>query len=83
MTAATRELRRRTQPRRGLRREEAAAYIGVSATKFDDCVAREVMPNPKRQDGVVLWDVLILDVAFVALPDDGGKGSSHSSSSWD
>jgi len=80
---ASRELRRLSQPRRGLRREEAAAYIGISPTKFDDWVVRQVMPKPKRQDGVVLWDVLKLDEAFDALPDDGGKNSGPSSSSWD
>ena len=41
------------------------------------------MPKPKRQDGVVLWDVLKLDEAFEALPEDGGKHSDQSSSSWD
>lgn len=83
MTAVSRELRRLTQPRRGLRRDEAAAYIGISATKFDDWVARGVMPKPKRQDGVVLWDVVKLDEAFEALPDDGGKNGGPSSSAWD
>lgn len=83
MKAASRELRRLTQPRRGLRREEAAAYIGISATKFDDWVARQVMPKPKRQDGVVLWDVLKLDEAFEALPEEGGTDRDRSSSSWD
>jgi hypothetical protein len=83
MTAASREARRLTQPRRGLRRDEAAAYIGVSPTKFDDWVARRIMPRPKRQDGVVLWDVIKLAEAFEALPDDGGEDSSPSSSAWD
>jgi predicted DNA-binding transcriptional regulator AlpA len=79
MTAASRETRRLTQPRRGLRREEAAAYIGISPTKFDDWVARQIMPRPKRQDGVVLWDVVKLADAFDALPDDGADGSPGSS----
>jgi predicted DNA-binding transcriptional regulator AlpA len=83
MTAPSRELRRLGQPRRGLRRHEAAAYIGISATKFDDWVARGVMPKPKRQDGVVLWDVVQLDDAFDALPDDGGKDGGLGSSAWD
>jgi hypothetical protein len=56
---------------RGLRREAAADYIGVSATKFDDWVARGIMPKPKRQDGVVVWDRLALDAAFDDLPSDG------------
>lgn len=56
---------------RGLRREAAAAYIGVGATKFDDWVARGIMPKPKRQDGVVVWDRLALDAAFDDLPSEG------------
>lgn len=55
---------------RGLRREDAAAYIGISPVKFDDWVKRRLMPHPKRQDGVVIWDRFALDLAFGTLPDD-------------
>ena len=55
---------------RGLRREDAAAYIGVSPSKFDQWVERGVMPKPKRVDRIVLWDRKALDAAFDAL-DDG------------
>jgi predicted DNA-binding transcriptional regulator AlpA len=68
-------------PRRGLRREEAAAYIGIGATKFDEWVERGIMPKPKRQDGVVVWDLVRLDSAFEALPDDGGEAKGGSA--WD
>jgi len=54
---------------RGLRREDAAAYVGVSPSKFDDWVKRRLMPSPKRQDSVVVWDRFALDLAFGALPD--------------
>ena len=53
---------------RGLRRSSAAAYVGVSATKFDDWVARGLMPQPKRVDGIVVWDRLEIDAAFDDLP---------------
>lgn len=56
---------------RGLRRETAAAYIGVSATKFDELVGDGRMPKPKRVDGCVIWDRFALDLAFDALPSDG------------
>lgn len=79
MTAVARELRSKSQPRRGLRRTEAAIYVGISPTKFDDWVARGLMPKPKEQDGVVVWDVLALDTAFDALPDQSGDKAS----SWD
>jgi predicted DNA-binding transcriptional regulator AlpA len=76
MTAASRELKALTQPRRGLRRVEAAIYVGVSATKFDEMVKDGRMPRPKRIDGVVVWDQRRLDLAFEALPEEGeGAGN--------
>lgn len=56
-------------PRRGLRRPDAAAYIGVSLTKFDELVRDRRMPPPLRIDKCVLWDVRDLDEAFDALRD--------------
>ena len=72
MTALSRQLRAQSQPRRGLRREEAAAYLGFSARKFDELISDGRMPKPKRVDGVVVWDIHRLDLAWDALPDDGG-----------
>lgn len=63
-------------PRRGLAREEAAMYVGVGATKFDELVSDGRMPKPKRIDGRKVWDVRRLDVAFEALPDEDGGGST-------
>lgn len=57
-------------PRRGLRREAAAAYVGVGTSKFDEWVADGRMPQPKRIDGCVIWDVRALDLAFDALPNN-------------
>jgi predicted DNA-binding transcriptional regulator AlpA len=67
----TRELRRSSQPRRGLSREEAAVYVGVSTTKLDEMVADGRMPKPKEIDARRVWDVRALDTAFDALPDVG------------
>lgn len=68
--------------RRGLHREEAAAYVGVGASKIDSMVGDGRMPTPKQIDGRRVWDVRALDRAFDALPggedpaqdetDDGG-----------
>jgi excisionase family DNA binding protein len=55
---------------RGLCREQAAEYIGVGTSKFDDMVEDGRMPGPKRIDGRVVWDRHKLDTAFTALPDD-------------
>jgi predicted DNA-binding transcriptional regulator AlpA len=42
-------------------RDEAARYIGVGNTKFDEMVADGRMPRPKRVDGRVIWDKGPLD----------------------
>ena len=55
---------------RGLRRVQAAEYVGVSATKFDQMVADGRMPKPKQIDSRVVWDRIQVDIAFAALPDE-------------
>jgi hypothetical protein len=57
-------------PRRGLSRTEAAIYVGVGETKFDELVATGRMPEPKRIDSRKVWDIFALDRAFDMLPDD-------------
>lgn len=54
-------------PPRGLCREEAAYYIGVGTTKFDELVADRRMPRGKRIDGRIVWDRVALDMAFTDL----------------
>jgi predicted DNA-binding transcriptional regulator AlpA len=58
----------RPVPRRGLSRYEAAMYVGIGASKFDEMVADRRMPKPRRIDGRKVWDVRELDLAFDALP---------------
>lgn len=60
-------------PPRGLSRDEAARYIGVGSTKFDELVKDGRMPKPKRLDGRAVWDRVALDMAFTDLPDDGRR----------
>jgi hypothetical protein len=69
----------RPVPRRGLSREEAAMYIGVSARKFDEMVTGGRMPAPKRIDSRKVWDVRALDLAFDALP---SENASELGNSW-
>jgi hypothetical protein len=52
---------------RGLSREQAAAYVGVSASLFDILVKDGRMPGPKRINSRTVWDRLQLDEAFAAL----------------
>ncbi len=56
-------------PPRGMSRDEAARYIGVSPTKFDEMVKDRRMPAGKKVDGRVLWDRVAVDRAFTDLPD--------------
>ncbi len=60
-------------PKRGLSRPEAAEYIGVSPTTFDQMVADGRMPKPKRIGHRVIWDLQQLDLAFTALPDENDR----------
>ena len=65
-------------------RDEAAMYIGISASKFDELVRDRRMPGPKRIDGRKVWDVLQLDLAFDALPDDDNQRQRNSfDDAWD
>jgi hypothetical protein len=63
----------RPVPRRGLSRDEAAMYIGVSANKFDALVADGRMPTAVKIDGRRLWDIRSLDLAFDELPREDAK----------
>jgi len=65
----------RPVPRRGLSRDEAAMYIGISA-KFDEMVADGRMPGPVQIDARRVWDIRSIDLAFDAL-------SQESSNSWE
>ncbi len=57
---------------RGLSRVQAAEYIGIGVTKFDEMVADGRMPRPKRIDSRKVWDRIKLDEAFAALDDEVG-----------
>jgi excisionase family DNA binding protein len=58
---------------RGLRRERAAAYLGVSAGTFDDMVRQGQLPRPRLLGGgrIRVWDRADLDAAIEAAPVDG------------
>ena len=63
---------------RGLSREQAAAYVGISPSLFDMLVKDGRMPTPKRINARTVWDRLQLDVAFAALP-----GNDEAANPWD
>jgi predicted DNA-binding transcriptional regulator AlpA len=64
---------------RWLRRIEAARWVGMSPSKFDQLVKEGRLPQPKTIDGIVVWDRHLLDTVMELLPD---KGSSSDNDAW-
>lgn len=56
---------------RGLSREEAAAYLGIGTTLFDELVKAGTLPAARRLRRAVRWDRHELDFAFENLPTSG------------
>jgi excisionase family DNA binding protein len=53
--------------KRGYSRVEAAAYVGVSTTTFDQLVSDGRLPKAKRIGRRKVWDIRELDPAFEDL----------------
>lgn len=60
-------------PPRGMSREEAARYIGVGQTLFDEMVSDGRMPKGKRINSRVVWDRVQLDAAFSDIDSPNGN----------
>jgi predicted DNA-binding transcriptional regulator AlpA len=80
MTTAKAQLATAASPRRGLSHVEAAIYVGVGPSKFDEMVADGRMPPPRRIDGRKVWDRHELDASFNDLPRDNSAALTNS---WD
>jgi hypothetical protein len=59
--------------RRGLSEVEAAIYLSLSPSFFRRLVDQGVMPRPRIAGARRVWDVEELDLAFKALPREGGE----------
>ena len=59
--------------RRGLDENEAAIYLSLSPSFFRKLVEQGRMPRPRLIDDHRVWDVEELDLAFKALPREGGE----------
>lgn len=81
MPAERRDVLPISLPPRGLHRVQAAAYIGVSPTLFDQMVADGRMPPARKANSRTVWDRLALDIYFENLPSDGPEDGSPST--WD
>jgi excisionase family DNA binding protein len=72
--------------RRGLSEGEAAIYLSLSATFFRRLVEQGAMPRPRIAGSRRIWDIEELDLAFKALPREGGTeeafGALGQNSSW-
>jgi predicted DNA-binding transcriptional regulator AlpA len=79
MPSKSHQLRAQSQPRRGLRREEAAIYLGISASMFDLEVRAGRLPKPIRFGSLPVWDMHQLDSAF----DGPGGATNGSPNPWD
>lgn len=70
-------------PQIGFRLEAAAAYVGMSASKFRALVADGRMPQGHRVDGMVIWRADELIRAFDALTGAPSTGLTNPAAEWD
>jgi excisionase family DNA binding protein len=61
--------------RRGLDESEAAIYLSLSPSFFRKLVGQGRMPRPRVAGERRIWDVEELDLAFKALPREGGDAA--------
>lgn len=54
---------------RGLSREEAASYVGLGTSFFDQLIAEGKLPKPIRLGKRTIWDLRDLDAAFDSFKD--------------
>jgi excisionase family DNA binding protein len=64
----------------GLSRAEAAEYVGVGVTLFDQMVADGRLPKPKLANSRKIWHRERLAEAFAELPEEGQD--QESSNPW-
>lgn len=67
----------------GINRDQAAAFIGVSATLFDRLVHDGLMPDARVLRSRLVWDVDEIAAAFRALPHRSEAAAVTKRSSWD
>jgi hypothetical protein len=62
---------------RGLRRVDAARYLGISPSHFDKQVRAGAIPAPLQLFGVNIWDRATLDALFDGVP------QANNDNEWD
>jgi predicted DNA-binding transcriptional regulator AlpA len=76
----SRELLVEPHVRLGLSRAQAAEYVGVGVSLFDQMVADGRTPKPKLINSRKVWQRQRLNEAFAELPEEGQ--GQESSSPW-
>jgi hypothetical protein len=66
MSRSLSRIRPQALPRRGLSREEAAMYLGISASPFNEMRSTDQIESPRQIKGRKLLDIRDLDTAFDA-----------------
>ncbi len=77
MTATSRLIRSETQPRRGLRRDEAATYVGLGPSMFDKMVKAGKLPMPTKWGASSVWDMRQLDRMAFGDPLPNANDNPH------
>jgi excisionase family DNA binding protein len=65
-------------PPRGFRSGQAAAYLGMSRSKFLELVDEGRLPRPRVVDAMRIWDRVELDTAFDEFAEHGDEGRPNS-----
>ncbi len=65
--------------KRGLNRKEAAGYVGVSSSLFDELVEDGRMPKPFKINSRVIWDIRLIEDAFNEI----SMQSEQTDNPWD
>lgn len=65
-------------PPRGLGRVDTAKYIGISASLFDELVAKCLIPDPRMVNTRKVWGIRELDRAFDKLPNSNRSATTNS-----
>ncbi|MBZ5761779.1 DNA-binding protein [Rhizobium sp. VS19-DR104.2] len=76
-------LRERSLPRFALRRGEAAASLGISPSLFGDWVAKGLVPEGRKINGVILWGVEEIHNAWLRMNEDEQPAADEAENPFD
>lgn len=80
---ATKSLREASLSRIALRRDEAAASLGISPASFDKWVRDGLMPDARKVGGIKLWDAEQIRSSWRSLVEDVPAPSDDGANPFD